>query len=213
MTIENGRGQNIQISLGENNYIAKVDTTSLTYDGTANLLMATGKNATVNVSSDVTSGATILLGENIGDIRSDAIFYGNIKELNASSMDGRAILGGNMNDNVIRAAQGDSTLWGGSSTESNDSLIGGNGHDVFWYGKGQGNDRVIAADSNDIVNLYDWTIDDVAAYDITSTAIALTDKNGGTLTVENAATSGVNFRLSDGTTLAYDNTEQEWDIK
>ena len=213
LTIENGRGQNIQISLGENNYIAKVDTTSLTYDGTANLLMATGKNATVNVSSDVTSGATILLGENIGDIRSDAIFYGNIKELNASSMDGRAILGGNMNDNVIRAAQGDSTLWGGSSTESNDSLIGGNGHDVFWYGKGQGNDRVIAADSNDIVNLYDWTIDDVAAYDITSTAIALTDKNGGTLTVENAATSGVNFRLSDGTTLAYDNTEQEWDIK
>ena len=214
LTIENGRGQNVQVVLGGNNHVAKVDTTSLAYDGAATLLMATGKNATVNVASDVVSGATILLGnENFGDIRSDGIFLGNIKELNASSMEGRAILGGNANDNIIRAAQGDSTLWGGSNIESNDSLIGGNRHDVFYYGQGQGNDRIIAADGNDLVYLYDTDLEDIASFDVSATAISATGKEGGTITVENAGTSGVNFRLADGSTFAYNSSENQWELK
>ena len=214
LTIEEGRGKNIQIALGNSSYVAKVDETSLNYDGTATLFMATGKNATVSVASDVSSGKTILLGnENFGEIKSDAIFYGNIRELNASSMEGRAFLGGNANDNVIRAAQGDSTLWGGSNIESNDTLIGGNGHDFFYYGKGQGNDRIIGADGNDVVALFDISLDDISAYDVSATAISATFKQGGSITIENANTSGVNFRFADGSTYAYNSSENQWEAK
>ena len=214
LTIENGRAQNIQIALGDINYVAKVDTTSLNYDGTADLLMATGKNATVNVSSDVTGNANILLGNDIfSGIVSDGTFYGNIRELNASNMDGRAFLGGNANDNVIIAAQGDSSLWGGLSSESNDTLIGGNGSDFFFYGKGQGNDRIIGSDGNDIVEFYDMTLDDLATYDVNSTAVSATFKQGGSITIDGAGTSGTNFRFADGSTYAYNSIENQWEAK
>ena len=251
LIIQDGRGQNIQITTHDNNYTAKIDNDSLIYDGTANLFWATGKNAVVSVSSDITIGrANIILGNEVltgrvfstpfdddtdtefvdesadtadnstevpmsadSTISSDAIFYGHIKELDASGMDGTALLVGNDNDNVIRASKGASTLWGGSGSESNDMLIGNSGQDVFWYGIGQGKDHVAGADGNDIVYLYDFTIDDIANLNTNSSSFIITDKKGGSLTIDNAGTSGVNFRLADGSTFAYDSSENQWESK
>lgn len=163
LTIKDARGRNIQIN---DNLVAQVNVDSLNYDGQANYFMATGKNATVSVNASLTSAEIWLNGGS---------FVGDIKYLNASSLDGKATLAGNTVDNVITAAQGDSGMWGAGS--SNDTLIGGNGADMFWYGLTDGHDVIQNATGDDVVNLYDMTIEDVASANVTASAIQINNDN------------------------------------
>ena len=83
--------------------------------------------------------------------------YPNATTLDATDSTGAVILIGNGRNNVLKAGKGSSSLWGGAA--SSDTLQGGSGRDMFWFGKNDGNDVIndfhAGRDSNsDVVNLY-----------------------------------------------------------
>ena len=78
-----------------------------------------------------------------------------------------SLIGSNGVDNIIKAAQNGSELWGNEKT-TNDSLVGGEGADIFWYSQGQGNDTIYAYGANDIINLYGVNTLNASAYSIES---------------------------------------------
>ena len=53
---------------------------------------------------------------------------------------------------TLKAGAGDAALWGGSSAA--DTLWGGNGKDIYWIGKGDGNDTAYATDSKDEIHVW-----------------------------------------------------------
>ena len=57
------------------------------------------------------------------------------------------------------------------------------------------------------------TLDDLATYDVNSTAVSATFKQGGSITIDGAGTSGTNFRFADGSTYAYNSIENQWEAK
>ena len=99
-------------------------------------------------------------------------------------------------------------MWGGNSS-SNDTLIGGNGADMFRYGLTDGHDVIQNVTSDDVINLYDVTLEDVASAEVTASAIQITTTTGNSLTVE-SRNSGAGFRLSDGTTWTANQNTREW---
>ena len=198
LRIENAAGKDFQIQNIYDTVTAQVNDTMLTYDGTADYFLATGKNAVVSVGADSADEAEIWLNN---DARGDAKFFGDIKTLDASAFDGKAELVGNDNNNVIIAGSAGNSLWGGNN--GNDSLIGGEGDDLFWYERGNGNDTISGAGANDTINLYGITLDDFAVtgndlFDANGNVVAKF-KNGDTLTIENGRTNGATYTY-DGTT-------------
>ena len=151
---------------------------------------ATGKNATVEVASDIYNAEIWL--------NNPTQFYGNIKEVNASKMEGNATIAGNDENNVIRGSQGNSSLWGGAG--GNDSLVGGSGSNVFWYGFAEGNDTISNANAGDTINLYNITLDQIKTAELTGKVAKLTFTNDETLTVSSSALDEVNFKLADNST-------------
>jgi len=107
-------------------------------------------------------------------------------------------------------------MWGGNSHETNDTLIGGAGADMFWYGKNEGNDVVSGADENDVINLYNVNIADVESYDnwnITNNSISFNLKDGGSLTIQ-SNNSGVGIKFADdGNTYAINQRTKEYYTK
>ncbi len=209
LTIKDAVGKDFQMEYGAvgsfETLTAQVAYDSLNYDDRATYYQAINKNATVNAGSDLSSGAEIWLNNN-RDF-SDKTFVGDIKVLNASSVEGRSTLVGNSNDNVIYGSSENSSMWGGDKG-GNDTLVGGAGADMFWYGKNNGNDTITSVDGNDVINLYDVNIADVESYDswtITNNAVSFNMKDsagGGSLTIMTNNT-GVGFKFADdGNTYA-----------
>ena len=74
---------------------------------------------------------------------------------------GPDILRGNNMDNEMRGGNGADWLWGG--LQGSDTLTGGFGSDVFWWGKGDGNDAIVATqygDAQDIMFFYNLHLGD-----------------------------------------------------
>lgn len=171
--ISSAVGQNMQFS---DSVVAQVNTTALTYDGTANYFVATDKNAAINVSADVATKAAIWLGNDN--------FVGDIRTIDATASDVKAELVGNDFDNAIRAGSGDSSLWGGNSGD--DLLIGGAGHDSFYYTNGNGNDSISGSTAGDVVFLFEVTLDQIASTGVENGTAVINFKDGGSLTVSDA---------------------------
>ena len=187
---------------------AQINTNSLDFNGRASYYQATGKNVGVTANSELSS-ADIWLNNDTNFSRNT--FVGDIKYLNASNVEGKASLVGNSNDNIITASQGDSSMWGGDQG-GNDTLVGGEGADMFWYGKNEGNghDIVTNIDGDDVVNLYDANLEDILSADVTSNEVVITMKDSrNTLTVQGNVTSGISFKLANGTTYAID-SNRNW---
>ena len=111
LTIKDAVGKDFRI----NDLIAKVDT-NVAYDGLANCYVAKG-------GSSLTVDSTVGSAEIWLDNSHDNLFLGNpIRTLDASAVQGNTSLVGNEYDNTIIAGQGDSSLWGGSST-SNRAMV------------------------------------------------------------------------------------------
>ena len=216
LTLKNARGKNVQIHIEGNDMItAQLNTDTLDYDGIADYLQVTGKNGTVKVNSSLTSAEIWLNNDRTkwtGTEGKPQTFVGDIKVLNASEMEGQATLVGNNNDNVITAAQGNTSMWGGNHNESNDTLIGGFGDDKFWYGLNEGDDVINNVESNDLINLYNIKVEDVKSLDVTATQIKATFTGGHSLTI-NTSNSGVGFRTEDGTTWTVDQQTRVWSTK
>ena len=201
LLIVGGAGQDIQYSNVNVKMIAQINDNSLTYDGAANYYEATGKNATVTADENL-SEAEIWLNN-----RRSEHFYGDIKYIDGSLIEGSTSLVGNDKDNVISAGKGDSSLWGGAG---NDTLIGNAGDDTFWYFYGEGNDVVQGAGNNDTVRLSNITFDnfDVGAIEIDDNSIKVNFHDGGSILLNgNAETT---FALGDGSKWVYDRDDNGW---
>ena len=214
LIIANGVGKNIQLSEETNlndevTRVLNVGINSVAADGLATEYYATGAKASVIASGD--DAEVWLKDVGLGSATA-ATFTGDYQYVNASAVEGNAILAGNDNNNVITGAQGDTSLWGGNST-SDDMLIAGGGDNMFWYGVGQGDDTISGADEEDVINVYNLSLDAVNAGALedqvyTSTSMTLKFKDGGSLTLDTNA--GTTFQLSDGSRWAYSNSDGGW---
>ena len=101
------------------------------------------------------------------------------------------------------------SLWGSES--GNDLLIGGSGDNEFFYLNGNGNDTIISANDNDLVNLLDISIDDINSTDIESDTILIRINGGGSLIV--IGNSEITFQLNDGTKWTADRNKKIWNEK
>ena len=132
----------------------------------------------------------------VADVNGGLLGYGYYSST-AGIMDGSAyagtevIVGGAFGDNLIIAGNGGSSLWGNFGGV--DTLVGGAGHDEFFYTPGSGIVFVQNANAFDTVNLVEVTADKIAGFDIntaTGTTISFTD--GGAINVQG---SGVIYNL------------------
>lgn len=115
----------------------------------------TYNNYTVYVSDAYTRNVWLMGTDEVNQVST----YRNItaRTLDARSSTRKRTLVGNLNTNAIYAGSGGDSLWGYNS--ANDTLFGGNGRDMFWYGTGDGGDFIRnfafgSAENSDILNLY-----------------------------------------------------------
>ena len=126
------------------------------------------------------SGANAFTGE--------ATEYGNANTitLDAAGVTSNLVFAGNNQDNFIQVGSGGSSVYGGDS--GNDTMSGGDGVDMFWFGTWFGNDVVInfengTGESSDIINLYD---DGLTSITRDEEFITLTMIDGSSLKIEDS---------------------------
>lgn len=146
------------------------------------------------------------------DNQHGTVFIGSVNHIDASRCRGNNnILAGNSADNRIIAGSGTTSLWGGIG--GNDILQGGSAPDMFWYGKGQGNDTVVNGASNDAVNLYDISLNDIASISVSPSKISLGFYDGGHLSVQYTDVLSPSFILgADHTAWKYNRNAQSWQL-
>ena len=156
--------------------VGQVADDNLYIDRFANYFVATGKNATVNVSdAEVTDIAKVWLANEA----SGKTFVGDVHDIDATAFTGKAELAGNDYNNVIVAGSGETSLWGGNFGD--DALIGGAGKDTFYYQYGNGQDTISGAKEGDVVNLAMVSLDKITEANIEDGKLSFYD--GGSLTV------------------------------
>ena len=214
-TLEGAASQNVQFS---NDYIQSSpisvqfsDKPSINDE--AKFYWATTTDAEVSFADYTQSNAEIKLNNSNFNDTNNIAFYGDIKTLNATGYTGHAVLNGkDGKDNIIFGGEGTSVLWGGYN--SDDVLVGGNGSDLFWYIQGSGNDWIRNSSSNDKILMEGITLDELVGGggQIIGNDVVVELKNGNSLTVENAKTSGVVFDFS-GTKYAVNQSTGEWEFR
>lgn len=176
--------------------VAQVSANDLCFDKFANFFVATGNNATVNVSNDTEYSKVWL--DNAAAIENgsdaNAIFVGDIRVIDATDSTVTAELAGNDLDNTILAGNGNSSLWGGNGGD--DLLVGGESKNTFYYTLGNGNDTVTGVNDGDIVNLAGVSLENIIGADFSNNSLALNFSDGGKLTVNDDG-KGVNFVVGD----------------
>ena len=141
---------------------------------------------------------------------SDGKAYANVINIDAGSSSGENFLVGNAGDNVIKGGNGNTSLWGGSSS-SNDTLIGGNGLNVFCYGHGEGNDVIINSDQNDSVNLHNIGLAEFSGSDVTENSVSLQFSTGQQLTVNDSGQISATFNFASGEKFRYNHLTSNWE--
>ena len=195
----------------------KVAQGEMKLDDTSKLYWAAGEDATVSFGDYSGESAMIDLSNSNFNDTSRPSFYGDIQAVDATGYAGEATLIGNGDvDNILTGGSGNSSLWGGYGA-GNDTLIGGEGNDMFWYAHNSGDDVIEGATENDIVRLENIKLDELTATGNDLFVEGTNDvkfelKDGGTLTVKDAKTSGVVFDVQ-GTKYAVNKDSGEWEYK
>ena len=76
-------------------------------------------------------------------------------------------------------------MWGGSG--GNDTLVGGEGYNEYFYTIGNGNDVIQGAQSKDLVNLLGVSLNQITGYSSDSNSTTLQFSDGGSLRVEGSS--------------------------
>ncbi|MBQ7629900.1 MAG: calcium-binding protein [Selenomonadaceae bacterium] len=108
-------------------------------------------STTTSTGSTVISGSTLIVRDDYPDdiwlgetdlINNKPSKHANsdIVTLDATQLTNTLILTGNDNNNVIKSGSSGGSIWGG--TGGDDTLIGGDSRDMFWYANGNGTDIV-----------------------------------------------------------------------
>ncbi len=198
LTIKDAVGKDFRI----NDLIAKVDK-NISYDGLANCYVASG-GSSLTVDSTVDS-VEIWLDSSHG-----TQFFGNIRTLDASAVEGNTSLVGNEFENTILAGHGNSSLWGGF-TASNDLLIGGESKNTFFYCNGNGHDSISGSNDGDRIILSDVFLDQIISTNISDDAVSINFIDGGSLQINGSA--NVTYQIADGSKYFANHTTYDWDSK
>ena len=212
------------------NFLSKEDDTYTYSGGTATIASyATGEK--IKITSDVTgiglsdndfkinSGTGTLTIKNargqlleVTDANDSTVAYGYMAN-DGGELDGKnysqleVIIGANDASNIITAGNGSSSLWGGVGGA--DTLTGGAGQDIFFFGKNDGADVINNASSSDVVNLYDVSLSDIVAANISGNAVSATFNTGATLQINSAENLSPTFQLADSS-WKYNHSSGNW---
>lgn len=143
----------------------------------------------------------------VADTSGNLLGYGYYSST-AGVMDGsnyagtEVIVGGAFGDNLIIAGDGGSSLWGNFGGVN--TLIGGAGHDEFFYTPGSGIVFVQNANAFDTVNLAEVSRSQIAGIAVTNTDTTISFTDGGAINVQGV---GVTYKL-DGKNYVADSTTQ-----
>ena len=138
-------------------------------------------------------------GSGSNNIKLSKSNFSSIEVIDASNSTGKNTLIGDSGNNTLKAGTGVNRLWGNSGY-NNDTLIGNDGTDHFYYGKSQGNDVVENAGSGDYVRLYNVKKSDIKSVSSTGSGVKM-NIGSGSLTVDN--TAGVTFVVKGGAKFSY----------
>ena len=130
---------------------------------------ARGKFITLNMNG---SNAYAFAAKSSSAINGNDFSNGNNYEI---------LFGANYENNIIRAGNGGSQLWGG--VRGNDELFGGNGADRFIYNFGDGNDNISNTENQDSVLLGNTLIEQISGAQILDNGVYLTFTDGGSLNI------------------------------
>lgn len=204
-TTATGEDVAIQWQSGEAKGVAKIGyaTTAnkFTYDESVTAYNGGSRNDTLTVSTD----ANVWLDGSRGTS------YGSIDVLDGSgAASGTSlVLAGDGASQTINAGRGDSSLWGGLGSAA-DTLKGSttSGSVVnFFYGYGEGNDVINNSKTDDVVNLYNISLDQLTSAVIDTSKITITTNAGQTLTVNGTANT---FVLAGGAKFQADRSTKTW---
>ena len=183
---------------GTNIFSAKLGNTNsgnnFTYEGDGMSYLGGNASDTVNV---LTAGATVNL---------DGGNFSSVEVLSAAFSGGGNVLFGDSASNEIHSGGNGSVLWGGNGI-ADDILIGGTGTDTFLYGAGEGNDIIVNAEDDDVINFYNATLADITFAQETEGGM-LIGVGSNVLTVAGTNNTAVTF--SDGSSLRYNRAAKVW---
>lgn len=164
-----------------------------------------GSGNTLTVGSDVDTANIWLDG-------SQGKSFEGVKVVDARSSAGDLVIAGvgTANESLV-ASKGSTSLWGGAGS-SNDTLTGTTGGTAtYFFGNGDGKDVITGSHSDDLVNLYNVGLSDVADIKTTSTSMEITLNDGSSLTINNMSSTSVKtFKLADNSTWEYNTSTKEW---
>ena len=135
--------------------------------------------------------------------------FTNVSTINAGASEGYNTLAGNNQANVIIGGNGNSSLWGYHGT-SDDTLIGGQGAEVFYAGRFEGNDVIYTEQSHDVIFLYDTNLSDITSVSVIDGLISANFNSGNTLRIHNNTEVTSVFQLANGERYNYNRSTQQW---
>lgn len=179
--------------------IAQNTSTSLNYRDDVNMYYFS-QPGQIMVSG---SGHNIWLGGDSGQR------FTNVSTINAGASSGYNTLMGNDQPNVIIGGSGVSTLWGGVGVAT-DTLIGGQGPEIFRAGRFEGSDVIYTNEGHDVIFLYDTNLSDITSAEVVGDVVAIGFNSGTFLNVHNTAEVTSIFQLSNGARYNYNRSTQQW---
>lgn len=128
-------------------------------------------------------------------------------EINASSdtQTDRVIVG-NERSNVIRAGRNGAWMWG---RLGDDTLVGGSGADMFWFGANEGSCEIENCGVDDVVNLWSIDINDIVSFESDGGNVSADFRDGSSLDVKMSGAS-TTFQLSNGTRWNYERSSRSF---
>ena len=136
-------------------------------------------------------------------------------DLDASGLSQFLILaGGDSAQNNFTAGSGGSWLWGGAGSYGSgswDTLIGGSGSDVFFFGKNDGSDFIKNASSSDVVNLYDISVSDITSLQAEGNTITLVFNTGADLQIQSSENVSAKITMSEGS-VNFNHSTGQWNL-
>ena len=203
LILEGMRGQTLQTKVGNNEFVAEVDS-AMTYSKNVNTYL--GGIADVDAATLNVSGSE---SQDVWANGWDGNIYYNVKNMNAASATGDVKLAGGDDNTTITGGTGNNSLWGGMSGEN--VLNAGTGYNEFFKWKQDSNNTTInGADADDIINLLDMEGEDidwaVLPDNVDSSHIKVNFTNGSSLVVNSSA--DVRFQMGDGSVWTVNREEK-----
>lgn len=186
-------GSTVTVQGGKATDIEKI---SISENGADFEAKAFGNHAFYNAKK---TAVTLLSSADSGDFSATSLSA--VASIDAAATGSAIELKGNAKNNVIIASDNGSTINGGAGK---DSLYGGEGNDVFVYDANSGNDIIFNyTEGNDVISLASGfaavtTASLKSGSDGAAEDVVMSIKNGGTLTIKEAAGKQIEFAAGSG---------------